>query len=374
MKYRLIVFFITSLIVSLTYSQNKSFTPGELWLDDKGDHINAHGGGMLFHKGIYYWFGEHKAVGSNSALVGVTCYSSKDLYNWKNESVALSVISNDAKHPIAKECIIERPKVIYNAKTKKFVMYFHLELKEMGYAAAFAGVATSDKVTGPYSFLRASRVNAGFWPAEMSTPDIRNIPDSKNHTQWWTPEWHDAVDKGLFVGRDLIGGQMSRDMTLFVDDNGKAYHIYSSEENLTLHIAELSDDYTQHTGKYIRIDAGGHNEAPAILKYEGRYFLITSGCTGWDPNAARLFEASNIMGPWTRHPNPCVGDGAELTFHSQSTFVFPVQGIKNAFVFMADRWRPNNPIDGRYVWLPVQFENGLPVLKWMSQWDLKFFK
>lgn len=42
-------------------------------------------------------------------------------------------------------------------------------------------------------------------------------------------------------------------MTLFVDDDGTAYHIYSSEENLTLHIAELSDDYLSHTGKYIRI-------------------------------------------------------------------------------------------------------------------------
>lgn len=46
---------------------------------------------------------------------------------------------------------------------------------------------------------------------------------------------------------------MSRDMTLFVDDDGKAYHIYSSEDNLTLQIAELSDDYLSHTGKYIRI-------------------------------------------------------------------------------------------------------------------------
>ena len=41
---------------------------------------------------------------------------------------------------------------------------------------------------------------------------------------------------------------MSRDMTLFVDDDGKAYHIYSSEDNLTLQIAELSDDYLSHTG------------------------------------------------------------------------------------------------------------------------------
>ena len=61
--------------------------------------------------------------------------------------------------------------------------------------------------------------------------------------EWWTPEWREAVNKGLFVKRDLEGGQMSRDMTLYVDDDGIAYHIYSSEENLTLQIAQLTDDY-----------------------------------------------------------------------------------------------------------------------------------
>ena len=39
-----------------------------------------------------------------------------------------------------------------------------------------------------------------------------------------------------------------RDMTIFVDDDGKAYHIYSSEENSTTHSAELTPDYTEHTG------------------------------------------------------------------------------------------------------------------------------
>ena len=76
--------------------------------------------------------------------------------------------------------------------------------------------------------------------------------------EWWTPEWREAVNKGLFVKRDLEGGQMSRDMTLYVDDDGIAYHIYSSEENLTLQIAELTDDYQGHSGKYVRLFPGGH--------------------------------------------------------------------------------------------------------------------
>ena len=101
--------------------------------------------------------------------------------------------------------------------------------------------------------------------------------------------------------------------------------------------------------------------------------MITSGCTGWDPNEARLFTASSIWGPWTQHPNPCRGDDAALTFHSQSTFIFPVAGKKNAFVFMGDRWTPKHPSDARYIWLPIQFENGLPILKWMDKWSLDYF-
>ena len=91
---------------------------------------------------------------------------------------------------------------------------------------------------------------------------------------------------------------MSRDMTIFIDDDGKAYHIYSSEENLTLQIAQLTDDYMQHNGCYVRVAAGGQNEAPTIFKQDGTYLMITSGCTGWAPTAARMFKAKNIYGPW----------------------------------------------------------------------------
>ncbi|SDZ98757.1 Glycosyl hydrolases family 43 [Porphyromonadaceae bacterium KH3R12] len=346
--------------------------PGEQWFDTDGDIINAHGGGILYHEGKYYWFGEHKGERSNAALVGITCYSSSDLYTWKNEGIALPV-SEDPESPIVRGSTIERPKVIYNAKTGKFVMYFHLELKGRGYDAAHVAVAVSDQVTGPYKLVKNGRVNAGKWPENMMEAQRNSPVKSTDFKEWWTPEWMAAIKGGLFVRRDFEGGQMSRDMTLFVDDDNKAYHIYSSEDNLTLHIAELTDDYLDYTGKYIRVEPGGHNEAPAIFKKDGCYFMITSGCTGWDPNAARLLTADHIMGQWTLHPNPCKGEDAQLTFHSQSTFILPVQGKENAFIFMADRWRPQNPIDGRYIWLPILFENGLPVLKWFDKWDLGIF-
>ena len=171
----------------------------------------------------------------------------------------------------------------------------------------------------------------------------------------------------MFVKRDLEGGQMSRDMTLFVDDDGKAYHIYSSEENLTLHIAELADDYLSHTGKYIRIFPGGHNEAPALFKKDGTYWMIASGCTGWKSNEARLMTASSILGKWSQLSNPCVGEDAKITFGGQSTYVLPLAG--SGYIFMADMWRPESLQDSRYIWLPIHFdEKGIPYIEWVSKW------
>lgn len=350
-----------------------AFHPGDLWFDNDSVHINAHGGGFLYHEGVYYWFGEHKIAGrgGNSAQVGVQVYSSEDLYNWTNRGVALAVVETEG-HDIERGSVIERPKVVYNAQTGKFVMWFHLELKGRGYEAARSAVAVADEVTGPYTFIESLRPNAGFWPENLDTA-FRNTDVDVAAYEWWTPRWEKAITEGLLVRRDFEGGQMARDMTVFVDDDGKAYHVYSSEENLTLQIAELSDDYLSHTGRYIRIFPGGHNEAPALFKHAGRYYLIASGCTGWDPNAARSAVATSIWGPWEMLGNPAQGEGADLTFESQSTYVLPVAGKEGAFIFMGDRWRPRNPIDGRYVWLPILFEEGRPVIRWHDSWDLTVF-
>ena len=261
-----------------TLKGKDEMVPAGVWNDVNGEYINAHGGGILLFDSKYYWFGEHRPAKGFSTEVGVTCYSSTDLCNWRYEGVALSV-SEEAGNEIEKGCIMERPKVIYNKRTKKFVMWFHLELKGKGYEAARAGVAVSDSPTGPYRFVSSSRVCPGIFPLNMTEEERDMQWNMEQFEEWWTPEWREAVNKGLFVKRDLEGGQMSRDMTLYVDDDGIAYHIYSSEENLTLQIAELTDDYQGHSGKYVRLFPGGHNEAPAIFKKDGTYWMITSGCT-----------------------------------------------------------------------------------------------
>jgi beta-xylosidase len=311
------------------------------------------------------------------------CYASKDLVNWRNCGVALSVTEPapgqgnrqamrgraTTGSDIERGCILERPKVIYNKVTGKFCMWFHLELKGQGYNAARYGVAVADRPEGPYKFLYSQRANAGTWPVEFGEKECA-VADTlvAAHYKDWTPAWRKAVDQGLFVKRDFGTGQMSRDMTLYVDDDGKAYHIFSSEENLTLHIAELTADYLHHTGRYTRLAPAGHNEAPAIFKHDGTYWMITSGCTGWEPNEARMFSAPSIWGPWTQHPNPCRGPLAEKTFNGQSTYILTLDDGRS--IFMADIWRPRHPRDARYIWLPIEFEDGKPVVRWRDEWEL----
>lgn len=351
------------------YQKEKKIASGEVWRDMDGELINAHGGGILFHEGKYYWFGEHRPATGFVTEKGIACYSSTDLLNWKNEGIVFAV-SEEAGSDIEKGCIMERPKVIYNEKTGKFVMWLHLELKGQGYGPARTAVAVSDSPVGPYRFIRSGRVNPGIYPLNMTKKERKLKWNLEQYKEWWTPEWYEAIRKGMFVKRDLEGGQMSRDMTLFVDDDEKAYHIYSSEENLTLQIAELTDDYLNHSGKYIRIFPGGHNEAPAIFKKDGIYWMITSGCTGWDPNKARLLTATSILGEWKQLPNPCIGENADKTFGGQSTYILPLPD-KKQFLFMADNWRPKSLEDSRYIWLPIQFnEKGTPFIEWVDRWKI----
>ena len=346
----------------------EAFQPGELWLDNHGQAINAHGGGILFYEGIYYWFGEHKIAGpiGNSAQVGVHVYSSKDLYNWNDEGIALPV-SEDPSSDIAKGCILERPKVLFNQQTGKFVMWFHLELKGHGYRAARSGVAVSHRPIGPYQFLYSLRPNAGVWPENFPADERRPLSGQEQAD-------HGLAADSVFR-RDFEKGQMARDMTLFLDDDGRAYHIYASEENGTLQISQLNSEFTWPAGRYTRVMIGGFNEAPALFKKDGHYYLFASGTTGWRPNACRSYTATNIFGPWTSLGNPCRGteEQNKITFDSQPTFVVAAPGHEGQFIFMADRWRPRNPIDGRYVWLPIVFDHGRPVLEWKENWKLDGF-
>jgi beta-xylosidase len=312
------------------------FAPGEIWNDTAGQPIQAHGGGILYDRGRYYWFGENKQgptieVGGVMRVdaIGIACYSSPDLINWQNEGLVLPAVLYKPEHDLAPSKVVERPKAIYNQRTRTYVMWIHVDTAD--YAYAQAGVAISSTPIGPYRYL----------------------------------------------GSIAPCGTDCRDLTLFQDDDGYAYLIFASEYNRNITIARLAGDYLSvqdaFTKNFSAPRRSEGREAPAMFKHAGKYYIITSGCTSWETNAAECAVASSPFGPWHVLGNPCTGQQAEHTFDSQGTFVLPVPGYEDAFLFLADRWHPSNLSDSRYVWLPLQMNAGIPSITWHETWDFSVF-
>lgn len=299
------------------------YYPGRTWLDTDGNPIQAHGGGVLYDQRSkrYYWYGEFKdgptyrVPGKGVArvdIIGVGCYSSKDLWTWKNEGIVLKAEEKNEIHDLHKSNVLERPKVIFNEKTGKYVMWMHID--NANYTKASVGIAISSSPTGPFKYLYSK-----------------------------SPHGFD-----------------SRDITIFKDEDGKAYLFYSSLHNRETHIGPLSEDYLDVTNVMTKVLVGQHREAHAVFKHQAKYYMITSGCSGWAPNEALVHVAESPLGPWEAVGNPCVGATKVFrvnTFFAQSTFVLPMPGgPPGSFVFMADRWKPDDLRDSRYLWLPLTVE------------------
>jgi hypothetical protein len=75
----------------------------------------------------------------------VSCYSSKDLYAWTDEGVALSVDLANPNSDISPNAVVERPKVLYSRLKDEYVMWFHVD--DAAYKAARLGVAVSPTPT-----------------------------------------------------------------------------------------------------------------------------------------------------------------------------------------------------------------------------------
>lgn len=275
---------------------------GTQFTDPAGNPVHAHGGGVIKVGAYYYWFGEDR--NTDNTFRYVSAYRSTDLKSWEFRNHVLT----EAADPELDQANIERPKVIYNASTRQFVMWMHKE-NASDYGEARAAVAVSSTVDGDYAW------------------------------------------RGSF--RPL--GHMSRDISTFVDTDGTGYMISAANENADLHVYRLTADYTAVESQVQKLWPGQWREAPAMFKRDGVYFLLTSGATGWAPNQQKYATASSVTGSWTGLKD--VGD--PTAYRSQTAFVLPVQGTKGtSFLYMGDRW--GNSMggmvnDSQYVWLPLTF-------------------
>ena len=103
-----------------------------------------------------------------------------------------------------------------------------MELKGQGYDAAKAAVAISDSPKGPFQFKKSYRPNKGVWPIDFKE-EFKVASNNEASLKSWSPEWLTAIKNGMLVRRDFDKGQMSRDMTVYVDDLGE-FRDFTAEE------------------------------------------------------------------------------------------------------------------------------------------------
>lgn len=347
-----------------------SIKPGKVWLDTDGNRIQAHGGSVMYLDGAYYWYGENKEFTDPEKNIwhwGVRCYKSTDLYNWESLGIIIPPNTEDENSPLHPSQCMDRPHIIYNKRTKKFVCW----LKIMEKDGQTETVLTADEITGPYTI-----VNEGLRPLGMSAGDF----------------------------------------DLCVASDGKAYYYFERVHSETI-CADLTDDYTNVTGHYSTHFPHLHpphvREATAHFLRRGKHYLITSGTSGYLPNPSEVAVADTWHGPFTVLGNPHPNDSSNTSYHSQISSVLKVQGKKDLYIACADRWMPqfmdldadhylklydilHNPDstneektyawdslselpkeitkEADYVWLPIRFENGMAYIDWLDEWRIEDYE
>ncbi|WP_418417422.1 family 43 glycosylhydrolase [Blautia sp.] len=344
-----------------------SFRPGQIWLDTEGKRIQAHGGSVFYENGTYYWYGENKEKSDGRNGIwhwGIRCYSSRDLYNWKDEGIIIPPVEEDPLSPLHPSRCMDRPHIIYNKRTGKYVCWLKIMNEDFSQAST---VLTADNLLGPYTMIRT-----GLYPLGMSAGDF----------------------------------------DLAVAEDGKAYYYFERVHSETI-CADLTEDYTNVTGYYSthfpRKCPPDVREATAHFMRKGKHYLLTSGTTGYYPNPTETAVADTWHGPYRElgctHPD----DETKTSFHSQISCVFKVQGKKDLFIACADRWLPRemyrdykvyremfrSQFDGDapdfdetlmgepaventsiadYVWLPIRFDGEMAYIDWKDEWKIEDYE
>lgn len=349
--------------------KNQAIYPGKVWLDTNGNRIQAHGGSIMYIDGVYYWYGENKEKtdGVNGIWHwGVKCYSSTDLYNWEDRGIIIPPEPGDPTSSLHPESCMDRPHIIYNKKTKKYVCWMKIMNKD-SFQTQTETVMVANHILGPYT-----KVKEGLQPLGMNAGDF----------------------------------------DLAVAEDGKAYYYFERVHSETI-CADLTEDYTDVTGYYSTHFPRKHppyvREATAHFKRKGKHYLITSGTTGYLPNPSEVAVADTWHGPYKVLGNPHVGDESQTSFHSQISCIFKVEGKKDLYIACADRWLPQNmdkeypiyeemfnsiyseeekefdfsrmgekPIQNTsiadYVWLPLRFDGDMVYIDWKDEWRIEDYE
>lgn len=340
--------------------------PGKVWLDTKGEAIQAHAGGIWYEKGKYYWYGENKeytTVETDIWSWGIRVYESTDLVNWTDLGLLIAPDVENPNSNLFPDRKVDRPHIIQNPNNGQFICW----IKISGPESCFA-ILTAEQFLGPYLVQK---------------------------------EYYNPL--GYNIG----------DFDLVIDDNGQGYLIAECD-HLSTKTFLLSDDFLEATKviceSYQNLLPPFCREGTATMTYKGKKYLFTSGMTGYIPNQSDLGVTSEWNLPFQSIGDPHVNDESLTSFNSQIGQIFKVPNTE-LYIALADRWLPDYflnreqalavrntvasatdpdnysvteeekrftnilPVTDRtetkfstYVWLPITFEGERPCIHWRDEW------
>lgn len=354
---------------------NRIIRPGAVMLDTHGKRVEAHGGGILRLGDTFYLYGENKEKSVEGADIwhwGVRAYASRDLVNWEDRGYIIPPVLDDESSPLHPTSQVDRPHILYNEATGKFVAW--LKIVGHDHVQAFT-IMTADDFLGPYEI-----VTTGYRPFGFSAGDF----------------------------------------DLDIDDaTGRAY-VFFQKVHTHIVVAPLSDDYLSATEPYrlelYRELPPAVREAPVHFTRNGKHYLLTSGTSHYRPNPSEVAVADDIMGPYRDLGNLHPRDTSLTSYGTQISDVIRIPGT-DFFFAIGDRWLPGitdarpylktytrgtrfianliglertqrllsaqkkpprkrkrvknyNAAFANYVWLPIRFEGDRPLIDWHDEWRM----
>ena len=288
---------------------------GEVWLTAEGDTVQAHAPGFLYEGGRWYMVGEDRSHPWNP---DVNLYSSTDLQHWRLERKIIENGVTDRR--LGRSRMIERAKLLKNPRTGKYVVWCHWESKN--YGASEAACFEAESVDGQYRLVWSGR------PLDIK----------------------------------------SRDCNVFVDNDGQAYFISTTEENQHLGLFRLADDYLSAT-EHTQLFPGQRREAPVIVNAQGRYFMLSSACSGWAPNQCKYATSDNLQQGWTQLQD--VGDAT--CYRTQAAAVLEIRGTKQTtYLYVGDRWMDPTLPETKTIIFPISFDGNTCQMHYRDQFEINF--
>jgi beta-xylosidase len=337
----LLLFTIGSKFSPVT-AQSSNIKNDVFWYAKDNRPINSQGGGVFLFadpqtgEKKYYWYGVHYAEADtyrnnpsvtlpNATFESVTCYSSTDLVNWTFEADVLTK-EEIRKNNGNRRTWVGRLGVAYISELKKYAMFVQ--------HASQVLIAVSDSPAGLFT-------------------------------------WHQQISM-----KEMIGTTNTGDQTVFTDEDGKSYLIYSYGQGRNkIYVSEIG----VKEGKVNLLDCtkvfqGESREGNCLFKYKGKYYMCASNIYGWDASYAYYMVADNIRGPYQPTNemlvmNGCAGDYAHIT---QTGFFVTVKGSQQeTVIYCGDRWADfaGNGL-GYNQWFPLSFDGTAPYFNSLGSWNL----